>query len=235
MVFAFCTILLQFLNKKIILQSNRKVTLHGIGYPVVFSSGLMNLVPTSFYSSLINEMNKKNMTILSIDDGRPLYKNDVEDIADAIHVDQVGFLSHSLFDPKVFESKRIKSGVFCDPINIPFRNKRYNPKFSLCFIKAQKLYKGDIFFPDFLDPFIIREVETIFYENIGHTDILDDLFASFSKWTGFWDTADPIPKRFHEWTYKDKYSRVDRSKYRRFIANSVINTSQSTEYFSSVS
>ena len=103
----------QFLNNnKIILPSNRKLIVNGEGPPIVFSSGLMNTVPTSFYSSLFSDIRQRKFTVLTIHDWRPMKKKDVEDIANALGVTQVGFLSHSLFDPEILHSTRIKFGAF---------------------------------------------------------------------------------------------------------------------------
>lgn len=212
-------IICQFLNNnKIILPSNRKLIVNGgEGPPVVFSSGLMNIVPTSFYSSLFRDIQQQKFTILTIHDWRPMKRKDVEEIANALDVTQVGFLSHSLFDPEILESTRIKFGVFCDPINIPSLRK-YDVQFNVRFIKAKKLYFGKIYFPKFLDPSLTCDVETIVYKNVGHTDILNDPYASFSRWTKWWDTADPIRVNFHDWKYADRFADIDRITYRKFIA-----------------
>lgn len=220
--------------KTIILPSKRTVSIQGTGSPVVFSTGLMNIIPPRFYSALSKKLQENNFTVLTTHNWKPMYIEDIEEIADAICVDKVGFVSHSLFDPYIMESRRITCAVCCDPINIPFYRKRFSPEFQMRFIKANKLYRGDIYFPSFLDPAVDRTIDTILYENMGHTDILDDIFASFSKWTGFWDTANPIPKSFHEWKYKDKdrFSvevKIDRSVYRTFIAQSLYNISYLAE------
>ena len=84
------------------LASGAKATLIGKGPPVVFSTGLFGSMPTFLYGDLFKDL-KKNVTIVRIN--RPFTNSQtLEEVCEALGVNEVGFMSHSSFDSSILTS-----------------------------------------------------------------------------------------------------------------------------------
>ena len=91
------------------LKSGAKASFRGKGPPVVVSTGLYGSMPTLMYSELIRNL-QSNLTVVTVN--KPfLTAETLEEVADAIGVDQVGFLSHSSFDAIVLSTAAVKRAV----------------------------------------------------------------------------------------------------------------------------
>ena len=67
------------------------VSSRGTGPPVLFTSGLYNVMPSWAYSSLLKQL-ERNMTLFRYDSGRVLGAEDVEVISDAIGANEIGLV-----------------------------------------------------------------------------------------------------------------------------------------------
>lgn len=211
------------------LNSGKQISLVGTGPPVVFSSGLFNTMPRQLYNNLIDQL-KDNVTIVSINDFTPLSKNDINDIVTALNVDSVSYISHSSFNPDVLESNKINKAVLIDPICIPKVNLggfnqldvnkvNISPNFPVMVIKAEKLYDSVKSLPEWQDPHINGIVYSEIVPNVGHPDILDDIWADVAKQIGLWDTAQGTVVDFKEWKFvKNNDIKEIRKKYRELIS-----------------
>lgn len=220
----------QLFNPSIRLNSGKQLTLVGEGPPVVFSSGLFNTMPRSLYNNFIDNL-KKNVTIVSINDFSPLSKNDIYDIATSLNVDSVSYISHSSFNPEVLESDKINKAMLIDPICLPQLNfgalnsldvdrPQIDVKFPVMIFKAEKLYEGlSKGLPKWQDPTINGLVCTETINNVGHPDILDDVWADVAKNLGFWETAQGDVVDFKEWKFvKSNNIKSIRKDYRNYVA-----------------
>ena len=220
----------QLFNPSIRLNSGKQITLVGEGPPVVFSSGLFNTMPRSLHNNFIDNL-KKNVTIVSINDFSPLTKNDIYDIATSLNVDSVSYISHSSFKPEVLESDKINKAMLIDPICIPQLNfgalnsvdvdrPQIDVKFPVMIFKAEKLYEGlSKGLPKWQDPEINGVVSTEIINNVGHPDILDDVWADVAKNLGFWETAQGDIVNFKEWKFvKTNNIKSIRKEYRNYVA-----------------
>lgn len=99
-------------------QDGQRLTLHGSGPPVLFSSGLFGTMPRRLYTSLFAELTK-DLTLVVPEDLSPVTKATVDAVANALAVDKIAFFSHSSIDSNIFDSDRIQSAVLCDPVVLP--------------------------------------------------------------------------------------------------------------------
>lgn len=232
-VFSFLVLGFQLFNPTITLNSGKQVSLVGTGPPVIFSSGLFNTMPRQLYNEFINNL-KEKVTIVSINDFTPLTKNDIFDIADGLNVNTVSYISHSSFNPEVLESNRINKAMLIDPICLPKVNLdsftqvdvdrvTIEPKFPVKIFKAEKLYDSLKSLPSWQDPNITGTVSISIIPNVGHPDLLDDVWAEIAKKIGFWDTAQGNIMEFKEWKYiKNNNIKDIRKQYRDLVSKECI-------------
>lgn len=224
----------QLFNPSIKLSSGKDLSLVGTGPPVIFSSGLFNTMPRFLYNDLVNKL-KHNVTVVTITDFSPLTKSDVNDIANTLNVNQVSYISHSSFNPEVLESDKINKAILVDPICLPQVNvgtfsqidvDRVNidVKFPVMILKAEKLYEGVKTLPEWQDPEINGIVYSEVVENVGHPDLLDDVWADVAKSLGFWETAQGDKMDFKDWKFiKNNNVKEIRKNYRDYVAEKSLN------------
>lgn len=205
---------------------NQRVSLHGSGPPVVFSSGLFGLMPRRLYTSLFREL-ETDLTLVVLDDVAPVTVDVVEKISDALGVDQVGFLSHSSFDGRILESPRVGSVVLCDPVTMPtmgaglqLEKKRVeSPSLDALVIKAEHSYDGEDGppIPEYLLPDMLSSRELMF-PGVGHADVLDEPWGDVAVRTfPFMSGVRPAKTRFADWSFQRKDPtklRAARGEYR---------------------
>lgn len=221
-------LLLGFINPTIKLNSGKKIKLSGSGPPLLFSTGLFGTMPDFLYSNFLSKL-KKDFTIITLDSFHPIVKNDIDDIVNSISVNSIAYLSHSSFNYDVIESNKINNAILIDPICIPAisfnglisRDISINCKTII--IKASKLYNSKLSLPDWQNPNIQGNTETIIYDNVGHPDILNNFWANLAKDYGFWDSTQGKILDFKNWTLKGNKINHEREKYRNYIANKTIN------------
>lgn len=164
---------------------SQRVSLHGSGPPVVFSSGLFGLMPRRLYTKLFRQL-EADVTLVVLDTAAPVTLEAVEGIAAALGVEQVGFMSHSSFDGRILESPRVRSAVLCDPVTVPTvglglqlgRRAVENGALDTLVVKAEHAYAGTggTPIPEYLLPDVHGSTEVTF-PGVGHADVLDDLWA----------------------------------------------------------
>lgn len=216
-------------NPTIKLNSGKKAKIIGKGPPIFFSPGLFGTMPTFLYSNLINNL-KKNLTVVVIDDLRPININDLNDITHKLSVDTIAYLSHSSFFPKTLESNVINSAILLDPICLPNINFNgiNNPSVSLNYpvhiIRAEKLYNTDVPLPEWqeLEIYTSNIIDET-YNSIGHPDILDDIWADLAKSLDLWDTADNKIVSFKEWKFINNRNDIKkiRKEYRNYVCERI--------------
>lgn len=210
-----------FFNPTIKIQTSifdsKTAVLHGNGPPVLFSTGLFSKATWRMYSNLINQL-KNNVTIITLPD---IDKYDIDRVADAIAVDKIGLMAHSSLNPEILSSSRLQGAVLIDPIKLPLiPDVTANSPVSI--IKAGLLYQT---LPEF-NQINIHGATEYTYENVGHTDLLDDSWANIATSTGFWKTTFPEYGSFDAWQKISKEQNdilSKRQQYRRFLSEHIIN------------
>ena len=218
-----------FFNPSLTLSSGRKITVKGKGYPVVFSPGLFGTMPSFLYSNFLQEL-QKNLTMVTINDMKPVTKRDIDNIAEKLNVDQISYLSHSSFFPEVLESSRINQAILMDPINIPkikmtgLENYQFDLSIPTYILKSEKLYQTATPLPAWQDPTFKGNVEEETILDVGHPDILDDLWSNIANDLGMWDTLSPNRTQFKNWKFEKKSNEISslRQEYRKSLAKKVI-------------
>lgn len=212
------------------LKSGQTVTFRGTGAPVIFSSGIFNLVSRRFYSKFIKNM-EKNFTMFYFNKFKPLEQVDINELADAICCEKLGLVCHSSFDIKILESSRIEKAILCDPICIPdiyfdgFVNKEADVSFPVMICKAQYLYDSKIVIPSFQTPILNTNTDMVekIYENIGHADILDDQWAYIAKKSKLWVSSSSPLIDFENWSYENMMKKDDVEMILRDYRASLVN------------
>ena len=217
-------------NPSIMLNSGKRLSVIGNGPPVVFSAGLYGTMPRLLYNDFINTL-KNNITIVSINDFKPITKTDIDDIANSLGVDSVSYISHSSFYPEVLESKKINKAILIDPICLPkidiegmnsleIKPPKINVDYPLKIFKAEKLYNTKKPLPDWQTPTIEGNVDDEIIVNIGHPDILDDFWANIAKKIGFWETTEGEIVNHKDWKFTQKNNiEKSRKEYRNYISD----------------
>ena len=219
---------LAFFAPSVPLKSGGKVSLYGSGPPVVFSSGLFNLMPSWLYTEMFENM-KRNVTLVVappfLDDKR------IDDIADALGAESVGFFSHSSIHPSVLTTPRLSRAVLCDPITLPqfsvagMTSSVIHSSCPILILRAGKAYDADIPIPEMNSPVIEGDCTYDTMDDVGHPDILDDKWANMAEQTQLWPTVSIAKTPFHEWKLQPKSEvpqKLVRSKYRKHVAERAI-------------
>lgn len=223
---------LAFFAPSVSLKSGGKVSLYGSGPPVVFSSGLFNSMPSWLYTEMFDNM-KRNVTLVVA----PPFLNDrrIDEIADTLGVESVGFFSHSSINPSVLTSRRLSRAVLCDPITLPeltpvgMSSSVIQSSCPTLVLRAGKAYDdAEVPIPEVNSPVIEGDCTYNTIDDVGHPDILDDRWANMAEQTNLWPTVKTSKTSFHEWKLqpKDKnefLQKLARSKYRKQVADHALN------------
>ena len=167
-------------------RSNQQASILGSrGPPVVFSSGLFGLMPRHIYSSLFAHLQRSNLTLV-VPTGMGFVTRDVVDeVAEAIGVEQVGFLSHSSFDVDILRSPHVGAAVLCDPVAMPTLALSGLSSPDVQEKRARILLAGEAYeakpdgvaIPEYLCPHVHDDSEVTVFPLMGHADLLDDTWA----------------------------------------------------------
>lgn len=227
---AFAGLIVSLLNtrglpRELRLASGKRAMVVGSGPPVVFSSGIFNVVSTRFYSEFLRNVQSNVSTVL-IQDFQPLECRDIDEVADAVGCETVGLIAHSSFDARILSAKRLECAVLCDPICLPnvntngFRSPSVNTGAPVLICRAQYLYESDITIPSYQTPSISGDaMRTVTFQSVGHADILDDFWAKAARYTNLWVAASNSRQSYNDWT---GVSPFDLTKYRRDLANACV-------------
>lgn len=210
------------------LNSGKKITVKGRGPPVLFSTGLFGTMPQFFYNNLINDL-KKKLCIIEIKGAAPIVPKDIYDITNALKVNQIAYVSHSSFNPHVLETDKIYKAVLIDPICVPeltingFESKDIYVKYPVQLYYAEKLLNTEIPLPDWQKPNFYGDIQSEIVLDVGHPDILDNLWANIAKRLKLWGTAENNIVDFNDWKYSDSNTIPKiRKQYRKYISNNIV-------------
>lgn len=212
------------------LRTGQRVSLHGSGPPVLFSSGLNGLLSRRVYSDLFRNL-ETNVTLVVLDDAAPVTAAVATDAADALGVDKLGFLAHFSVDASILDSERIGAAVLCDPVSMPtfglngLTQPSRQTRFPVLVWQTELAADADARLPPFLAPNIDREALTVrTFDGVGVADLLDDAAADISKRALPWMRGAAAPvARFADWQFdRDRARGVDalRGAYRAAVARS---------------
>lgn len=203
-----------FNSASVDISTGKKVKMTGSGPPVVFSGGLYGVTTWRMYDSILSRL-CQNFTMALVPG--ICRSEDVTAFADAVGVDRVGFLSHSSFDASILQNSNVQAAILNDPITIPGMPSVYT-QVPTCVLRSGLLFHGNRL-PEFNRLTIHGDVTDLTFHDAGHTDMLDDMWASMAEKTDFWDTIQPIPQSFSDWSFAEKKKSVSgtREKYRCWI------------------
>jgi hypothetical protein len=212
------------------LESGKSVTLRGTGPPVVFNGGWFGTMNWRLYSNLINDL-KEDITVITPNGWNSITAQDVENIADRIGVNKIGFFAHSSFDKNILNSDKVESAFLVDPIVIPEISisgiEQSFVKAPIKILKAEKAYDSSFAIPEYLVPGSETIEGTDTFPGVGHADLLDDRWANLARTTGIWDSVkfDNF-KKFEDWNISyfkslnpQKNIEATRQKYRKKVSN----------------
>ena len=223
------TATLAFWNPTVRLADGKRVSLHGSGPPVLFSSGLFGLMPRRLYTKLFREM-RNDLTLVVLDDARPVTEDVLAAVTQALAVDRVGFFSHSSIDTAILDSPLVERAVLCDPVVLPTVSMEGLSAPVVSGAPSLVLRAGTAYdasrtqIPEFITPQFVNGAEVKTYENVGHADVLDDTWADLGPRVLPWmagASAERVP--FAEWTGSTRKGDLasTRAEYRAWIARHV--------------
>jgi hypothetical protein len=222
-MFALVTTLatLSLFEPRVTLPSGQRVSLHGRGPPVLFSSGLYGLMPHRIYTQLFQEL-RKDVTMVVLDDARRVTARVAEEVCDALAVDSIGFFSHSSFDAGILTTGRVRAAVLCDPV-VLLPPPLDGVDFPVAVLRAGNAY-GDPAIPAFLAPPLGNAgVASRDYEGMGHADLLDDPWAALGPQVLPWmKGAMPSTVPFAEWRFRRNDLTKVRAAYRKDVARRAV-------------
>lgn len=224
---------LSFLATNLPLRSGGSVSLHGRGPPILFSTGLFGTMPHWIYSEFFKQMTP-NVTMVVLNGPSPLTGDRIEEIADAVAVDRIGFFAHSSTDRHILDSSRVGSVVLCDPVvmpqlSLPFQmtsSEVVNP-IPFLVLRAGQSYTsfedGPSPIPNYLGPQLPSEsTDTTTFDGMGHADLLDDTWADLGASTIPWMRGPASPTRpFRDWSFTRSSREISKARrtYRRSVAH----------------
>lgn len=215
------------------LRSGKSISLFGSrGPPVAFSSGLYGLMPRRLYTDLFAALTG-NVTLVVLNDPTPVTATVVEEAADAIGVDRVGFLAHSAFDDAVLRSPRVHRAVLCDPVATPrwlgwgAASNAPRADLDLLVVKAERAYDASSTtpLPDFLFPELPGGAVVETAVGVGHADVLDDRWADLAPRLLPWMRGAERPTvGFDEWSRRRRITdpTTTRAAYRAWLAERIV-------------
>ncbi len=219
---------LGFFNPSVRLESGRTVKVLGKGPPVVFATGLYGTVPYQFYNTIINDC-KKELSMVVFDDISPIMKKDVEEAADAIGAQKVGFLSHSSLDLDILTSDRIEKAMLHDPITLPqlslvgLETSEVQTQLDVTIVNAENLLNGKVPLPAFNIPIIEGNCNYITDMDVGHSDLLDSFWAGTARRFPLWNSD--IKKssflNYDDWKFKKINDDVLMKDYHKNVSKRI--------------
>ena len=195
------------------------ISLRGSGAPIIFATGLCNVMPSGGYSSLLNLL-EKNFSVLTCDSWSALGPKRLREISDTYFAgEKFGYIGHSSLVPSLLSFELIDRVILLDPAWFPmgfdlqkmrFVSRSIHLSKPILVIKAGYSSKAQVpFIPKGFDLKVVN-ADTVVFDEVGHADLLDDAFASICHWMGIQGTA-PL------WT-----ARVTRRQYRKDVVNQAI-------------
>lgn len=216
-------------------ENGRSFALHGSGPPVLFSTGGFGTMPRIIYAEFCDLL-KRNVTVIVPRDMQGIMAIDARRLALSLGVESVGLFTHSSFDRNLLKSRYVSRAMLCDPISFPiFRmsgaaSALATTDIPTLVVRAARTHgerdeaAGDGWtVPDAFRLVVEGEhVHDDSVEDVGHVDILDDLYANLAN-NNRWFRGMRMPTvPYIEWIQTRDAPRRDiasaRSAYRRAIA-----------------
>ena len=223
-------LVLSFLTPNVYTSSGKRVSLFGTGPPVLFSSGLFGVMPRRLYTKLFRIL-QSDLTIAVVNDVSPVTASTVTEVADALAVDTIAFLSHSSIDSDILASNRIQRAVLCDPVVLPrfspleggFAPPATVPEFATKVVRASMAYESPSGIPELISP-RLENADVRDFEGMGHADLLDDTWADLGSQVIPWMPGVSAPRvPFRTWKRNATDSRRDlRKRYRIDVAREIV-------------
>ena len=173
-----------------------------------------------------------SVTLVVLNDPVPLTAAVVNDIADSLAVDAVGFFAHSSIDSSILCSTRINSAVLCDPVALPrvslglgrppvIEPVLIDRPIPFLILRSSKAYgDSDVPIPEYLVPDLPSGcVDEEVFPDVGHADLLDDTWAAVGPRVLPWMRgAVRQPQPFSEWSHHTGGPAKIRAEYREAVA-----------------
>jgi len=234
MLLFLTSVLSTFLAPTVHTHDGQRLTLHGNGPPVLFSSGLFGVMPRRIYTDFIARLSK-HLTIVVPTSATLVTATTVDDVADALAVERVGLLTHSSFDAAILASMRVEAAVLCDPVVFPalgvlqggFVPPLCDPNFAVRVLRAERAYDpATPGIPPLISPRFVAGADVTYrtFDDVGHADLLDDTWADVGRRTIPWMKGlRPRNTTYDAWTFDGRHQAAHlRDAYRAQMADDVI-------------
>lgn len=228
LLFLFFSTPATFLVPTVRTSTGQRVSLHGTGPPVVFSSGLFGTMPRRIYTQLFRLL-RDDVTLVVLEDVAPVTGPAIDAIADALAVEDVALLSHSSVNVGVLRSDRVRAAVMCDPVVLPVLDVARGglvppddatPRFPTRVLRAAKAYETNGI-PEMVSPRLEGDTRT--FDGMGHADLLDDAWAELGPRVFPWMKGVAAPRApFVSWSLDARTQTAEvRRRYREEVATEV--------------
>lgn len=158
------------------------VAWQGRGTPVLFATGLRNLMPLTGYSELLRIL-RQDVEVIHY--GQGLLDNTILQYISDTYADgdKISYIGHSSLSPSIVQSKFIHRAVLLDPSAIPsgydmkmqkWTAQHIRPSCDVLVIDAE--YTMRTFVPDGFN-LMVSGATRHTSVGVGHADILDDSYA----------------------------------------------------------
>ncbi len=164
------------------------ITIRGSGPTVFFATGLNNCMPSAGYSKLIGLLSH-NLTVVTWDGQLFLDRTSLERLIRTVSPDRrVSYIGHSSLLPSLLNAEGIDKFVLLDPAAIPREfdrsARRFLPRTVSVAPREAFVLKAE-YTSRTARPFIpagfeldVKKGTTLEIPDVGHADILDDVYAS---------------------------------------------------------
>tara|TARA_B100001741_G_C16553761_1_gene601080 strand:+ start:2855 stop:3550 length:696 start_codon:yes stop_codon:yes gene_type:complete len=206
----------------------------GNGPPVIFSSGLFGTMPSFMYNDIIDNL-KQNMTLI-LPSGNPIGTDTITEIANKLSVQKIGVITHSSFDYEILNNEVVEKAVAIDPVSFPqitLQSRSIKPVFDVLTFNTRMSQMASIpFIPNAFE-LNINTDDKILCEHMGHSDILDDMWADIADTMGIKGVTDiSLNKQtFSDWKFlKASNKKEIRSEFRTMVCDKIRDFMLSTSH-----
>ena len=210
-----------------------RLTVRGSGPPVLFTSGLYNIMPRWAYSSFLRQLESEDLTVVRLERSGVVEAVDVANVADALGVSELGLITHSSLSPSLLESDRIRRFALLDPVSLPdgvdlatqrLRSTIKSVQRPALVLRAEYAFSSQVpFIPPGFELGIL-DAETHVFDGMGHSDVLDDMWADLADRMGIRGHRRSVPLLdYSVWSGVPKKAAVSdgRRAYRNALASTI--------------
>lgn len=210
--------------RRLTTPQGKRVEVRGTGPPVLFSSGLYGTMPHWAYSSFLNKV-RKRLSIVHVDG--VVGAAELEDLADALGVRTMGAIVHSAVRRDLIASPRLCRAVLLDPVAVPWPFASNQSATPALVVRAERSYNARV--PFVPPPLALEPPEgavTVFQPGVGHSDILDDMWADLADRIGIRGarSEQPAAVEYAQWSAPatEADPRARRLAYRDRVATMTV-------------